>query len=52
MPTKRFQIHLDPDLHETLRQLAFKRRTTISNLIRGAVEAWLKQAGRRAHGKK
>lgn len=43
MPTRRFQIHLDPEQHETLRRLAFERRTTVSLLVRTAIEAWLKR---------
>ena len=35
---KKTLIYLPPELHEGLRQIAFRRRTTISELIRSAVE--------------
>lgn len=34
MSTHRFLLHLDPHQYETLRRLAFERRTTISELVR------------------
>lgn len=47
MPTRRYQIHLDPKQHDMLRRLAFERRTPVSVLVRTAIEAWLKREGKR-----
>ena len=43
---KRFQILLDEKLHNRLRREAFKRRATISALVRKAVLEWFDRQGR------
>lgn len=45
MKRHRYQIHLEPDHYETLRRLAFERRTTIAALLREAIEHYLTKGG-------
>jgi len=52
MNTQRYQIHLDPDLHETLRRVAFERRLTMSQIVRWAIRDWLKAEGETAKPRK
>lgn len=39
--TKKLLIQLPADMHETLRQIAHDQRTSIAELVRQAVTAWL-----------
>ena len=38
-----YHIILDPDTHERLREIAFNSRTTVSALVREAVEEFVRR---------
>jgi hypothetical protein len=40
---KRLPVYIPPEHHEILRNIAFKKRTSIAEEIRKAVEQYLKQ---------
>ncbi len=46
---KGWNVNLYPSVWEELRRLAFAERTTISEQVRRAVDAYLGQRGRKAH---
>lgn len=52
MRGRRCQVYLDPKQHEVLRRLAFKRRVTMSALIRSAVADWVARATGKGKWKK
>jgi len=41
----KFMLYLEKDQHERLREIAFRKRTTISALIREAVRGFLAKKG-------
>ncbi len=45
MERHRYQIYLEPEQYETLRRLAFERRTSIADLLREAIGAYLTKGG-------
>ncbi len=47
MATVGHKIHLEPLQHAALREIAIERNTTISSLVRSAIEAWLREQRKR-----
>lgn len=38
-------IYLEPEQHKILREIAFHQNTTMAELIRQAIDAWLTEKG-------
>lgn len=40
-----FTLRIDPDLHEHVREAAFKHRKSMAQIVREAIVMWLKREG-------